>query len=210
MMVLGADPDVEPNAWPEPVAVPFMRPDVYELTSYFSYHNGMRMSQRNDDADKMILARLFSMRLHQGYTMDSLKGMVDRFYQSYAKDYVLPALAFASKQMQNTLTREAEVVKDDPVLKWLLDGMPDVGPFTEPKEMRRAVLTSSTEFTHRYPDLLADVLRVDDTPEGTVSRLAAAEFEWTRSLKSVKDARPRYDTMQQAIAAIPIDKKVNW
>jgi len=208
-----------------------MSKPVWSLVSYFSYHKGMKMSQRNDDTDKVILGRTLSRRLDQGYTPESLKGMIDRFYQSYGKDYSLPALAFVSKPMQEKLTHEADVVKDDPILQWLLNGMPDRGPFDEPREMRKAVILAG-DAINRYPDVVADILRIEGTYAATSSRLAFLDqvigtkinrgghtpmgfpddviFPVARllppELRGAGPIRPRHDTVQAAIAALPIKR----
>ena len=113
---------------------------------------------------------------------------------------VAPAYTFVSTKVQDVLTREAEVVKDDPVLAWLLLGMPSSGPFTDPNEMRRLVLGTDPELTHSYPDVVAEILRYDDTYEGTSERLRLAET-------AMRPFRKQWPTIAQAIAHIPIKPK---
>lgn len=163
MVVLGADPDQEQREFPETQARTSFRarPEVYELTSYFGYHPRMKMSHRHDATDVAVLNRLFSSRLKQGYTSATLKSMVDRFYQSWAADSLVPALTFSSRVVQDALLREADVVKDDPVLNWLLNGLPDTGPVEDPKGMRKALLISQDELLFRYPEVVADILRAE-------------------------------------------------
>jgi hypothetical protein len=232
-MVLGADPDAKIKEWPdEPINTASLyrcRPDVRELSDHFAYHKGMTMGMRCDTTDRVILNRLLSRRMDQGYTKESLRHMIDRFFQSWAKDYQLPVLAFVSKAVQDTLTREAEVVKGDPILRWLLDGMPDQGPFENCKEMRKAVLVrADNEVMSRYPDVVADVLRIEGTYERTLTRLSLLNKLVTRKLQlspfpvEVDDAamkrilppellgggplRLSQGTIQQAIGALPIKK----
>jgi hypothetical protein len=226
MVVLGADPDVEQTEWVEDDSPRVSRstsPQVYSLMSHFMYHPQMKMSQRMDDTDRAILARLFSRRLKQGYTVDSLKQMVDRFYFSWAGDTDRPAMTFASTKVQEQLITEAELVKDDPVLMWLLDGMPNVGPFEDPKQMRKHVLLHAQDAMLSYPEVVADILRegkgvsvmletlgylVSNQPQRDSKNVAllqsvASVPEELLSSRSNARRRPKRATVGQAIANIP-------
>lgn len=175
MPVLGADPDIEQEAWEEPVAIPRrtpFAPAIRELVDYFSYHRNMKMSQRNNEQDRAILGRYFAKKLSLGLTADSLKTMVDRFYQSWGGEHNLPALTFVSSKMQDSLLESAVVVKDnDEVLSWMLAGMPDDGPFDDSRAIRKAVLLHAGDLSQRYPELLAQVLGAKLDYEGTADML---------------------------------------
>lgn len=203
MVVFGADPDAPTKEWDERKPKLFASKPVAALTNYFAYHPNMKMSQRCDDQDKLILHRHFSRALKKGYTDFTLRKMVDRFFQSWAADYETPAYAFVSRKVQDVLELEAEVVKDDPVLLWLLHGMPNIGPFEDSAEMRKCVLLNVGDALHVYPDYVADIIRKDAGYTKTADALEKFESE----LDSIRPRRPKYDTIHQAIAAIPIKKK---
>lgn len=203
-MVLGADPDAPMTPWEDADEyVPtYSSPAVYRLVGYFAYHKGMKMAQRCNDTDKAIVGRLLSRRLKQGYTADSLMKMIDRFFQSWASEYDAPAYAFVSTKVQDQLLQEALVVKDDPVLAWLLYGMPSTPLFEEPGEVRKAVLLAHPDLTHRYPDMVADAIREDDTYEGMRDKLFKAQAKVHKI--PLHKMRPLKETMSMAIGAIPV------
>ncbi len=166
MPVLGADPDSPPVEWDIPVPARFVRPEVRELVGYFAYHRSMKMSQRCNEQDRAILGRYFGKKISDGYTNQSLKHMVDRFYQSWGADSQTPAMTFVSSKIQDALLSDAEVVSKDPVLQWIIDGMPDkVAPIPDPKGMRKAILIHSGDLTHRYPEMVAHLIKSDLEPE---------------------------------------------
>jgi len=212
------------------------RLEALQLVNYFSYHRNMSMNQQCEYADKRILWFTLNKLIKNGYTEDSIRNMIDRFYQSWASEYDRPVQAFASKKVLDKLTTEAEIVEDDPILAWLLNGMPDVGPLEDTKQTRKLVMLACTESLHRYPDLVADILRYGFGPSTTKRMLDALEdlIVWnlldggsdgihllwldllnTLSLpvelgtgrRSPKAIRPKYEQVHQAIAAIPISKK---
>lgn len=206
MPVLGADPEQAVREWDESPTTRSYRVsrDVYDLEQYFAYHPRMLMTQRHNGQDKAILNRLFATRLKQGYSIPSLKNMVDRFYQSWAADSEVPALTFSSTVVQDVLRQEADVVKSDPYLNWMLMGMPDTGPMEDPKGMRKAVLLYAGDMLLQYPEKVADVLRKEADVETTGEHLS------TLRLSLRPDPRRRkYETVQLAIASIPLDR-VTW
>lgn len=240
-MIYGADPSIPMSQFGWESGREFS-PRVRRLINYFAFPECLRMSQRcNGDwehpesgSDKFLVGVLFSRRLEQGYSFHALEKMVDRFYQMWAGEYSIPALAFVSTTVQTVLTNEAEVIVDDPYLEWLLLGMPSVCPlFDSPAEIRKAVLTASSELTHRYPDVVANVLRLKEPHEPTVVLLWAAfqlmhwhlglttddQFAHREILKSVvlpkelnsrrrssRSIRVKHETLAQAVGAIPLKK----
>jgi hypothetical protein len=207
----------------------FASKPVNTLTVYFGYHPSMKMSQVFGDEDKTVLNAFFSRKLKQGYTDRSLKRMVDRFWQSWGADSSRPAYTFTSNKVQQLLAKEAEIVKDDPVLDWMLEGMPNHGPFEFPAAIRKALLHCSNDVLNRYPELVADILRPDDAMEAAIlweleevivarlSRSKVPQFPELRKrvvlpkeLEGAGPLRPRYDTIQEAIANIPLRKKLKW
>jgi len=237
MPVFGADPDASVTAWSEYEGQPrmFASKPVNALTTYFGYHPSMRMSQVFGDEDKTVLNAFFSRKLKQGHTDRSLKKMVDRFWQSWGADSSRPAYTFTSNKVQQELIKEAEIVKDDPILSWLLDGMPNSGPFEDSSDMRKIVLKFSDEGVLRYPDVVADLIRADNGNEqdrlwflenviglklGTFKEEDLAD-EWVvlglyttlpKELTSRRSTRirPRRDTVQEAIANIPLHTQLKW
>lgn len=224
-MVLGADPDAKAKDWPDdPTPRQFqgrVSPPIRRLLDHFCYHRGMTMSMRCDDQDKSILGRYFAKKTSQGFTEASLVRLVDRFWQSWGSEYDKPALAFVSSKMQDKLIHEAEVVKDDPILTWMLDGMPDRGPFEDSREMRKAVLLAG-DCVNRYPDVVASVLAVEGTLEATrerlnlldtlvATKLSRGSLSYASSLarhlpdelQGPGSLRPLQPTLQLAIANIP-------
>lgn len=239
MTVFGADPESNDMGWTQtPTRRVYVSAPVRELTNYFAYHRSMGMSQRCDEDDKSKLNMLFSRRLKQGFTSEAIKQVIDRFYQTPAGQSDYPVPLFCTNDVQNGLMAEADVSKSDPVLQWLLDGMPNEGPFTEPREIRKAVILHCSDSLLRYPDLVANILRIDDPEQVTAQRLSALEdliywnledfdgdveefrnildiIELPRELssmnKSPKSIREKKETLKQAIVAIPIKrKKENW
>lgn len=227
-MVLGADPDAKVKEWPDdpkPQGMEYRAaPNVREMTDYFAYHREMKMSQRCDSDDKVILNRFFSRRYEQGFTKPSLIKMVDRFFQSWGSEYDQPALAFTSTKMQDKLLIEAKMVKQDDVLDWMLGSMSDSGPFEDNKEMRKAVLLAG-DCVNRYPDVVADILRMEGTPEVTRKRLsllnaiikAKVEHQpiphgvrmpvMPAELTGAGRLRPQQDSFKKAMAGIPRKKE---
>jgi len=211
---------------------------VRELTNYFAYHKDMSMSQRCSDDDKSMLNMFFSRKLKQGFTADILKNTIDRFYQSSAGQTGVPAPLFCTNDVQNDLLADADVVKDDEVLQWLLDGMPSDGPLTDSRETRKAVLLNCDEALLRYPEVVADIVRMDDPEPYLSDRLSSLEnlifwnlenseedaghlhealtsIELPKELsspgRSPKSIRKKHETVKQAIVAIPIRRnKENW
>lgn len=173
MLVFGADPDMAMKPWVEEEPTNYVGPQVYRLVIYFGYHPPLRMFQRWTDEDRMIIATLMARRLDQGFAPQTLEKMVDRFYQTWAGDSDIPSKAFASEKMQVQLTQMAELLLADPVLDWLAAGMPTGPEFGI--DLRKAVLALSSELTHRYPDVVASVVRENQGLEATATMLRAAE-----------------------------------
>lgn len=235
MPVFGADPDSETSIWEEDTHFVrrYVSKPVSALTQYFGYHPKMKMSQVFNDEDKTVLNAYFSRKLKQGVTEASLRKIVDRFWLSWGGDTDRPAYSFTSNKVQQSLMALMDVIKDDPVLEWLLDGMPSNGPFEDANEMRKVVTRHAVEGLFRYPDVVADVVRVDNGNEATLLedledliliKLGDAEahergvnygFLAQRSalpkeLTGAGKVRPRQETVSAAIASIPMSKKVEW
>ena len=238
MPVFGADPDSDVTAWAEyegPRRV-FASKPVNELTSYFTYHPEMKMSQVSGDEDKTVLNAFFSRKLKQGYTVDSLKTMINRFWQSWGAGTQRPAYTFTSNKVQQELGKEAEIVKGDPVLSWLLEGMPNRGPFEDNVGMRKVILRHSVEGVYRYPEVVADIITHDDGDEALVLDELDNIISWKLDREDAPDrnevylamlsrkanmppelmskskgkVRPAFDTVTQAVANIPLQKALEW
>lgn len=233
MPVFGADPDEPTSSWeeaPTPRRVR-MRNSVYEMVNYFSYHPQMRMSMRCEEQDKAILARLFSRLIDKGFSTQSLKLTVDRFFQTWGGESKVPALAYASSKMQTQLLAEAEIVKDDPHLQWVLFGMPtSPSPFDSgtAKHIRNVVSQFCGDTLFRYPDVVADILSQDmyleaslvtlgqlvDFHNGTGSAPESASVQHLGSLVHLPEElcsttrkhriRPIKASIHEAVAAIPL------
>lgn len=230
MPVLGADPAVAEKEYPEFTPTVFVSRPVRSLVNYFGYHKGMTMSQRFTEKDKAILGRFFSQSLKQGHSDETLQSIVDRFWQTWGADTQMPALSFVSHDMQNLLRKRDEIDVEDPILMWLLEGMPDDGPFFDSQRMRRIVLIGSGGLELRYPDVVATVLREDNDEEWCVRALKyvndlvrwnlseiderpldhygelALPYELTTHAKSPTKIREKRDTINRAIATIPRKK----
>lgn len=239
MPTFGADPEENDMGWTDtaPRNQYVSRP-VRDLTNYFAYHRDMRMSQRCTDDDKSMLNIFFSRKLKQGFSADILKGVIDRFYQSSAGQTDVPAPLFCTNDVQNELMFDADVTKDDKVLQWLLDGMPNDGLFTDTREVRRAILLHCEDALLRYPEVVADIIRTDDPEPHLSDRLASLEqlIVWNLGTheidtgqlrdtlvsitlpkelaspgRSPKSIRKKHETVKQAIVSIPIRRnKENW
>lgn len=232
MTVFGADPDVPARNWDD-VPVFYCSPQVLRLVNRFAYHPPIIMSQRWNELDRSIIGHFIATRLRQGFTVRALEKMVDRFYQMWAGDSDIPSYAFVSTKVQDVLSSELELVQTDQFLEWLLEGMPDGPLFDEPADIRKAVLLTSSELTHRYPDVVADVLRLRSGYNSTLVMLKAAEHivQWNLGMEevdpNVRDLLKRIDlpkelasrrrspaalrtkkeTMRQSIGMIPVGKK---
>lgn len=237
MPVFGADPDDDTKEWSEyegHFARPYVSKPVNALTNHFGYHPQMKMSQVFEDKDKAILNGHFSRQLKQGHTEASIKKMIDRFWMSWGAESERPAFTFVSTKVQQELIKEAEITKNDPVLEWMLDGMPNKGPFEDPAMVRRMLL-SSDEGLYRYPEVVAEILASDGfggsmllgledlikfhlTGEGHPAGLEAdlglllKEVHLPAELQKLtrRRLRPRRDTIKEAIAHIPLHKKLEW
>lgn len=211
---------------------------VRDLTNYFAYHRGMRMSQRCTDDDKSMLNIFFSRKLKQGFSADILKDVIDRFYQTSAGQTDIPAPLFCTNDIQNELMFDADVTKDDEVLQWLLDDMPNGDLFTDPREVRKAIILYCEDGLLRYPEVVADIIRTDDPEPYLSDRLEALESlimwnleghdadigqlqetlasitlpkELASPGRSPKSMRKKHETVKQAIVAIPVRRhKENW
>ena len=231
MPVLGADPAVTVKEFPDFTPTVFVSRPVRSLVNYFGYHKGMTMSQRFTEKDKAILGRFFSQSLKKGFTDDTLQSIVDKFWQTWGADTQVPALTFVSHDMQDLLQQSREIEVSDVVLKWLLDGMPDDGPFSNSKAVRRIVLIGSRGLELRYPDVVATVLKEDTDEEWCVRVLRTVNdmvkwnlgeiddrpdigwfseielpYELTTNAKSPTKIRDKRDTINRAIATIPRKK----
>lgn len=241
MPTFGADPDAPDKGWEERKGPTTKRASnkVFELVKYFGYHRGMRMSQRFCHEDKEILARHFSRRLASGYSPEDLRNMVDKFYSSSYASSEYPALMFCKTDVQEDLSSDSTLLVSDPVIQWLVDGMPSDGPFTDAREVRKAVLLNCDESLLRYPDLVADIIRMDDPEPHLSDRLAALEnlLSWNldgfsvggaghlhdslasialpkelaSKMRSPKMLRRKCDTVREAVASLPVSgSKENW
>lgn len=238
MPVFGADPDKEEREFPE------YRPSLNlygapgRLVSAFSYAPQRKMSQSIGDKEKLILARFFSQSLQQGFSEDSLRKKIDMFWQTWGSETEAPVYVFVSGEMQDTLNEVVTIERpSDPVLAWLFDGMPDrPAPFKvlSPKEVRKFLLISDG-LDRRYPDVVADILRLDDDAGWTIERLKRLTgiIKWhegevdecprpTESMMSILPQellpskrrhpsllRKTHPTVHQAIAALKVGKNVH-
>jgi hypothetical protein len=240
MPVFGADPDSPSSVWEDAPPVPRPRGNriINELLNYFGYHKNMQMSQRFNDQDRAVLANHLSRRLKQGFTVPTLKSMIDRFYQTPAGQSDFPAMLFCKGEVQKSLMVDHDVDKDDPIIQWLLDGMPnDCEALTDPRECRKAVLLNSDESLFRYPDVVASIIALDDPEPYLSERLSALEHlifwnlgnndddvghlrdslanialpkELASSVRSPKSIRDKHGTVKQAVLAVPTNKKESW
>src|SRR5210317_320294 len=177
MPVFGADPEAEDKGW-EDVRTSqgvFVSKPVRELTNYFAYHRNTRMSQRCNEEDKSRLNIFFSRKLKQGFDSASIKEIIDRFYQSPAGQHEFASALFCKDDVQKELMEDIDITNNDPVLQWLLDGMPNSGPFTDPREVRKAIMQECVESLLRYPEVVADIIRIDDPEPHLSHRLASLE-----------------------------------
>lgn len=242
MPVLGADPDAPEKEWEE---TPRIRvkgskfdPKTIFLVNYFAYHKAMMdMTRKCPQSDKEILRYTFARLLKQGYSEQSLKFVVDRFFQSWAADAERPAMLFATRKVLSQLLTEADVSSNDPMLQWMLEGMPNVGPVEDPKAYRKALMLNCDQAI-RYPDVIADIFRLGFGYETTclllqsletvvrynlagkpynrrdvdphLDRLAAVNLprELRSHVPSPQSVRQRFDKMSMAVAAsVPTQRK---
>jgi hypothetical protein len=207
MPVFGADPDDDTKEWSE-YEGHFVRPQfaskpVRSLTEYFGYHPKMKMTQVFSDEDKVILNGYFSRKLKQGFTEASLRRMIDRFWLTWGSNADRPTTMFISPKKQEDLMKVADIVKDDPVLEWFLDGMPSKsGPFEDPREMALDLLHSK-EGLFRYPELVADIIRPDDDRHGLYLVELDNLVMWKEDLPGAPEYDDRFVTMLHARCALP-------
>lgn len=241
MPVFGSDPDAPVKEWEETPA-PVVRPgkNVYVLVNYFGYHPKMRMDQRFNDQDRSIVASYFSRKIKAGLSPDELRSLVDKFYSSPHSHSNFPALSFVKNEVQEELVQDdVDVSISDPVLQWLVDGMPNTcDQITDTRESRRLVLLHSDESLMRYPEVVAAIIGLDDTEEPTIEMLSALERlvmwnleefdddtrqlqaslarvslppELATSMRSPSRIRIKQSTMKQAVLSIPTKRdKETW
>jgi hypothetical protein len=233
MTVLGADPDAPERVWNDEIPVFYGSPQVMRLVNQFAYHPPIIMSQRCNERDKSIVGHFISTRLRQGFTVRALEKMVDRFYQMWGADSDTPAYAFVSQKVQDVLSLDLELIQTDPYLEWLLEGMPDRPLFDDSAEVRKAVLLTGSELTHRYPDVVASVIRLQAGYNTTLVMLKAAEHlvhwnlgtgdvdpnirdllrrielpkELASRRRSPASIRNKGETIRQSIGNIPVGKR---
>jgi hypothetical protein len=149
-----------------------MKSEIYQLVSYFRYHPKTRMTDLTDERGVGALAALFSRRLRQGFTQEAMQKAVDMFYVTRnTSDMPSPndaAFAFCSNQFQSSVLDTLDLVLDDPVLDWFVSGMPDRGPFIEGSRGVRSLILAFDEGLLRYPEVLADALRMMDNAQEAV------------------------------------------
>lgn len=178
MPTFGADPDEKYKEWDE--SPPRRQgskfdPRVMSLQNHFAYHKAMRdMTRLCPEGDKQILRFTFARLLRQGYTEQSLRRTIDRFFQSWAGDSERPAMLFSTTKVLSQILEEAEVVGEDPIMQWIIDGLPDVGPVAQTKEYRKAMILACYE-SLRYPDVIADIFRLGFGYETTYKMLLSLE-----------------------------------
>jgi hypothetical protein len=237
MVVLGADPDApaKEDDWEELPSQRF-NPRTVGLVHHFGYHPYMRMSQRFNDFDKKILSRTFNLLMKRGYSSSAIREMIDTFWQSWGAGYDEPAVAFVSSTMQEKLTAEVPISTDDIYMEWLVQGMPDNGPVDDPSHIRQAIVLASTDLTHRYPDVVAKIAKLDrgysisrrlivsadqlvrwnlgeDIPDfdiyETLDVLGKIDLppELKTSTRSPSRIRRKWDRLSQAVAHVPIPRK---
>ncbi len=238
MVVLGADPDAPVKNWEEYAEVQRFNPRTAGLVHHFGYHPNMKMTQRFDDFDKKILSGHFSKMLKRGYSQLALKEMINKFWQSWGAEYDTPATAFVSTAMQEKLTADVEISSTDMFMEWLVQGMPDDGPVDDPSHIRQAIVLASTDLTHRYPDVVAEIAKTnrgyqftrrliissdqlirwnlgEDIPDfdvyDTLDLLERLDLppELRTSSKSPSRIRRKWDRLSQAVAHVPIARKKN-
>lgn len=230
----GADPDAPHTEWETPKSRYVSKP-VSELTRYFTYHRHMKMSQRCNEEDKTILNVFFSRRLKQGVPSDNLKQLVDRFFQHPAGEHEFPARMFCKTEVQQDLADDILVRSRDPIIQWLVEGMPtDDFIFDQPRDTRKSVLLNCDESIMRYPEVVAEILRRDYREPWNTDLLVALETlvcwnlgkldadprqalealckislprELGTERPSPSAVRPRQNTVLEAVLAIPVAKK---
>lgn len=241
MITFGSDPDTPSKVWEEVQdsgARQFRpRKEINVLINYFGYHKNMRMSQRFNETDRAVLARYFSLMLKKGVTHDALVHMVDLFYSSPHSHSACPALTFTKHEVQDELIEEIDMVAPNPCMEWLIQGMPDDGPFTDTPSMRKAVLLYADEIVYRYPDVVADILQLDESFERTsdlldqLSNIVAWVLRETDDLRDSIDIHAAIDmppelttekrltqnrirrkaqTVKRAFTSIPAKKRQAW
>jgi hypothetical protein len=172
----GADPEKD-SGWVEyaPSTRYVSRP-VRDLTNHFSYNKYVSINQRINDDDKIILYTFFSRQLKRGVPFDSLRQLIDKFYQTPAGQSQAPAQVFVSKKVQSELVSDAEVTLEDPVMQWLASGMADTDvTFEHPAVLRKLLLLHCDEALLRYPDCVAQILTRYRQDISMVERLDALE-----------------------------------
>jgi len=241
MVVLGADPDAPARETDWEEFTPIQRttnPRTVRLVNYFGYHRSMTFNQRFNDFDKKILSGYVSKMIKRGYGQHDIQEMMDKFWQSWGAEYSEPAPAFVSVRMQEALTTGYTPNTTNLAIEWLLHGMPNDGPFDDPSDVRRAVVLCSGELTHRYPDVVAEIIGLDKGYAFTRRLLLAADdlvqwnlghdpasfdidhtlhelrnIELPNELKSNKRARKslrlRRPTIAQAVTFAPIKRNNN-
>lgn len=235
MPVFGADPDSEGSEWEDvPVQQRYVSKPVKDLTNYFAYHRNMRMSQRFSDSDRSMLNILFSRRLKQGFSPDSLRSLIDRFYQLPESQADYPAPMFCKSDVQSNLIDDAKVVHRDATLNWLLEGMPNTFSHDiAPGVIRKYITLYSDQSMLRYPDVISEIIKRNTDSESLEEQLIALEslIEWNlgstdysvtelhatlsgvplptelrSKVRSPKSLRKQHRTVAEAVIFVPMRK----
>jgi hypothetical protein len=238
MPTFGADPDAEDMGWTEAPTRNhhYVSRPVRELTNYFAYHRHMSMSQKCDEDDKSMLNMFFSRELKRGHSAPNLKIIIDRFFQHPASQTQFPAFMFCKNDVQAELSDDIKREYSDPVLQWLVDGMPNTAEqIADPPKARKAILLYCDESLYRYPDLVATIVRYAEDPSEMLNALELL-IQWNigdndedaghlRSVlskitlpkelasvgRSPKSMRRKRDDVEQAVASIPVRRnKEKW
>jgi hypothetical protein len=190
------------------------------------------MSQKCDDADKAMLNMFFSRELKRGHSSSNLRTIIDRFFQHPAGQSDFPAPLFCKNDIQTELSEDINREHSDPVLQWLVDGMPDgVDEVADVRAARKSILLYCDEALLRYPDLVAAIVRYTDHPAEMMEALESLVMwnlgendedagqlrdvlskiplpkELASTGRSPKSVRRKRDSVAQAVVSIPVRRK---
>jgi hypothetical protein len=207
MAALGADPDATTTTWDEDSTTPpkFFYGEVGNLVNYFCYHRRVKFGSVVPPRDRLALASSIKRLLNRGYTPESVRRAMDRFYTSRtSQNHPQPALAFTSTRFQSVLFSSSDRVLDeeghvlnylaagftrdqDMVIPWSPDGDRDL-------RMEFATDPGLSMLLRSYPDVVAMVLHHSYDYRMNVLDIAVHQHEYIMGLRP-SSSTPFYSLM---------------
>lgn len=180
-MILGSDPERVPDSeTPKPKRKkPRFRirqqeykqrkPEVDSLVSYFIHNKKILMTHTLTEQDRQIVRKTIRLLLDGGLTNVTIRLMMEKFFSN--DNFIQaesPVLMFASQKVQKMLMDAVGIQLDtytDPVLMFMVndfnrDDLSLPWEVSSDETLREAIIMHGMEICYRYPEVVADMVRM--------------------------------------------------